>query len=148
MSKSLLRSKYINLRKTKNQKDVKINLLKVLRLFKNFDYTKKIFGGYYPINYEKMQVYEDGREANLNMLCDADMLIHPHLPDLQEIVKDPAYVAFNDNYNISEKYQTNRIPYFVRDGRDVGIATNFVVTSNLTHDLWEPLSLSPQQICD
>ena len=27
-------------------------MLKVLRLFKNFDYKKKIFGGYYPINYE------------------------------------------------------------------------------------------------
>ena len=89
----------------------------------------------YPINYEKMQVYHDGREADLNMLCDADMLIHPHFPDVQEIVKDPAYVAFNDNYNISTKYQANKIPYFKRDGRDVGIATNFVVTSNLTHDL-------------
>ena len=42
MSKSLLRTKYINLRKTKNQKDVKINLLKVLRLFKNFDYKKNL----------------------------------------------------------------------------------------------------------
>ena len=52
MSKSLLRYKYINLRKTKNQKDIKINLLKVFRLFKNFDYKKKTFGGYYPINYE------------------------------------------------------------------------------------------------
>ena len=52
MSKSLLRHKYIKLRKIKNQKDVKINLLKVFRLFKNFDYKKKIFGGYYPINYE------------------------------------------------------------------------------------------------
>ena len=43
MSKSLLRYKYINLRKTKNQKDVKINLLKVFRLFKNLDYKKKTF---------------------------------------------------------------------------------------------------------
>ena len=102
----------------------------------------------YPINYEKMQVYQDGREAELNMLCDADMLIHPHFPDVHEIVKNPAYVAFNDNYNISTKYQANRIPYFVRDGRDVGIATNFVVTSNLTHDLWEPIPLTSQQISD
>ena len=40
-------------------------------------------------------------ERDLNMLCDADMLIHPHFPDVHQIVKDPAYVAFNDNYNIS-----------------------------------------------
>ena len=35
----------------------------------------------YPINYEKMQVYKDGEGADYNMLCDADMLIHPHFPD-------------------------------------------------------------------
>jgi len=101
----------------------------------------------YPINYEKMQVYEDGKEAQLNMLCDADMLIHPHFPDVETFV-DPTHAAFNDNYNISHKYQVNRIPYFIRDGRDIGIATNCVVTSNLTHDLWEPLSLTSQQIAD
>ena len=101
----------------------------------------------YPINYEKMQVFRDGMGATLNMLCDADMLIHPEFPDVEQIV-NPKTVAFNDNYNISQKYRTEKIPYFVRDGRDVGIATNFVVTSNITHDLWEPLPLSPQQICD
>ena len=50
----------------------------------------------YPINYEKMQVYKDGEGADYNMLCDADMLIHPHFPDVATIVK-PENVAFNDN---------------------------------------------------
>ena len=50
----------------------------------------------YPINYEKMQVYKDGEGADYNLLCDADMLIHPHFPDIAEIVK-PENVAFNDN---------------------------------------------------
>ena len=100
----------------------------------------------YPINYEKMQVFQDGMGADLNMLCDADMLIHPHFPDVHEIVKNPAYVAFNDNYNISWKYHVERIPYFMRDGRDVGIATNFVVTSDWTHDAWEPIPLSAKDI--
>ena len=101
----------------------------------------------YPINYEKMQVYKDGDGADYNMLCDADMLIHPHFPDVATIVK-PENVAFNDNYNISHKYYADRIKYFVRDGRDVGIATNFVVTSSLTHDLWEPLPLTQEQISE
>ena len=101
----------------------------------------------YPINYEKMQVYKDGEGADYNMLCDADMLIHPHFPDVATIVK-PENVAFNDNYNISHKYYADRIKYFVRDGRDVGIATNFVVTSSLTHDLWEPLPLTQEQISE
>ena len=101
----------------------------------------------YPINYEKMQVYEDGKDAEVNILCDADMLIHPEFPDVTEFLKRDS-IAFNDNYNISKKYQVDKIRYFMRDGRDVGIATNFVVSSDWTHDVWEPLSLSQKDIED
>jgi len=101
----------------------------------------------YPINYEKMQVYEDGKDAEVNILCDADMLIHPKFPDVTTFLQRDS-IAFNDNYNISWKYHVDRIRYFMRDGRDVGIATNFVVTSDWTHDAWEPLSLSQKDIED
>ena len=101
----------------------------------------------YPINYEKMQVYEDGKDAEVNILCDADMLIHPEFPDVTEFLKRDS-IAFNDNYNISWKYHVDRIKYFMRDARDVGIATNFVVSSDWTHDVWEPLSLSQKDIED
>jgi hypothetical protein len=99
----------------------------------------------YPINYEKMQVYEDGKDAEVNILCDADMLIHPQFPDVTEFLQRDS-ISFNDNYNISWKYHVDRIKYFMRDGRDVGIATNFVVSSDWTHDVWEPLSLSQKDI--
>ena len=101
----------------------------------------------YPINYEKMQVYEDGKNAEVNILCDADMLIHPEFPDVTTFLQRDS-IAFNDNYNISWKYHVDRIRYFMRDGRDVGIATNFVVSSDWTHDVWEPLSLSQKDIED
>ena len=101
----------------------------------------------YPINYEKMQVYEDGKDAEVNILCDADMLIHPEFPDVTTFLQRNS-IAFNDNYNISWKYHVDRIRYFMRDGRDVGIATNFVVSSDWTHDVWEPLSLSQKDIED
>ena len=101
----------------------------------------------YPINYEKMQVYEDGKDAEVNILCDADMLIHPQFPDVTTFLQRDS-IAFNDNYNISWKYHVDRIRYFMRDGRDVGIATNFVVSSDWTHDVWEPLSLSQKDIED
>jgi hypothetical protein len=101
----------------------------------------------YPINYEKMQVYEDGKDAEVNILCDADMLIHPQFPDVTEFLQRDS-ISFNDNYNISWKYHVDRIKYFMRDGRDVGIATNFVVSSDWTHDVWEPLSLSQKDIED
>ena len=52
MNKSFLRSKSISLRKIKNKNDIKINSSKVLKILKKFNYKKKIFGGYYPINYE------------------------------------------------------------------------------------------------
>tara|TARA_R100001443_G_scaffold55633_2_gene66780 strand:+ start:172 stop:834 length:663 start_codon:yes stop_codon:yes gene_type:complete len=99
----------------------------------------------YPIHYEKFQVFEDGKEALINILCDADMLIHPQLPDMMSHCRRDS-IAFNDNYHLSTKYQVDRIPYFMRDGRDVGIATNFVVTSDWTHDAWEPIPLSAKDI--
>ena len=99
----------------------------------------------YPLHYEKFQVYEDGKEAEVNILCDANMLIHPHLPDMVTHLRREA-IAFNDNYHLSTKYHVDRIPYFMRDGRDVGIATNFVVTSDWTHDAWEPIPLSAKDI--
>tara|TARA_Y100000033_G_scaffold50633_1_gene61677 strand:+ start:1813 stop:2439 length:627 start_codon:yes stop_codon:yes gene_type:complete len=94
------------------------------------------------INYEKMQVWEDGKDADVNLLVDADVLIHPHFPDVKDIVP-PHHIAFNDNYNASSKFNLN--DYFLRDGRDVGIASNFVVSYRSTHDLWRPLEITPDE---
>lgn len=94
------------------------------------------------INYEKMQVWEDGKDADINLLIDADVLIHPQFPDVKDIVP-PHHIAFNDNYNASSKFNLN--DYFLRDGRDVGIASNFVVSYRSTHDLWRPLEITPDE---
>ena len=99
----------------------------------------------YPIHYEKLQVYEDGKHAEVNILCDADMLIHPQLPDMVTHLRRDS-IAFNDNYHVSTKFHVERIPYFMRDGRDVGISTCFVVSSDWTHDAWEPIPLSAKDI--
>jgi hypothetical protein len=89
-----------------------------------------------------MQVWEDGKDAYINALIDADVLVHPEFPDLMRIIPSH-HVAFNDAYNISQKCKINH--YFLRDGRDVGIASNFVVSYKSTHDLWEPLSITPEE---
>jgi hypothetical protein len=94
------------------------------------------------INYEKMQVWEDGKDADINLLVDADVLIHPGFPDVMNIVP-PHHIGFNDNYHASSKFHTNH--YFLRDGRDVGIASNFVVSYRSTHDVWEPLTITAAQ---
>ena len=97
------------------------------------------------INYEKAQVYEDGKYADANFLLDADILIHPDFPDFSCNVTFPHHIAFNDNYNASSKFKIDNNIYFQRDGRDVGIASNAVISFKSTHDVWKPLKITPQE---
>jgi hypothetical protein len=94
------------------------------------------------INYEKMQVWEDGKGADLNLLVDADVLIHPYFPDIEQIIP-LHHVAFQESYNASRKFKLNEC--FERDGRDVGVVSNVVVSGKSTHCLWEPLNISPDE---
>lgn len=96
------------------------------------------------INYEKVQVYYDGLHADANFLIDMDVLIHPQFPDFTSIVPQH-HIGFNDNYHISTKCNVADNIYFQRDGRDVGIASNAVVSYRSTHDVWTPLNITPQQ---
>ena len=105
--------------------------------------TKRKFPQWH-INYEKFQVYEDGRFADANFLVDADILIHPRFPDFSTITF-PHHIAFNDNYNASTKFNIEDNIYFKRDGRDVGIASNAVISFKSTHDVWTPLEITPEE---
>jgi hypothetical protein len=94
------------------------------------------------IHYEKAQVWEAGKNADANILFDSDILIHPEFPDFTDIVPEH-HVGFNDNYFASDKFLPN--DYFIRDGRNVGIASNVVVSYKSTHDFWKPLNITPEQ---
>jgi hypothetical protein len=96
------------------------------------------------LHYEKMQVYNDGKNDDINVFLDMDVMLHPKFPDFMKIIP-PDKVAFNENYNISEKCKLNK--YFLRDGRDIGIASNVVVSTYLTHDIWKPLpsTITPEK---
>jgi hypothetical protein len=106
--------------------------------------TKRKFSDWH-INYEKFQVYEDGKYADANFLVDADVLIHPQFPDFATGITFPHHIAFNDNYHASSKFRVENNLYFQRDGRDVGIASNAVISFKSTHDVWEPLTISPEE---
>lgn len=93
----------------------------------------------WPMTYEKMQVYEDGKGYDWNVLIDLDTLIHPDFCDVT-MQYPKSVVSFNFAYNADTQLRPDK--YFARDGRNVGVATNFVVTSDWTHDLWEPLDIS------
>lgn len=97
------------------------------------------------INYEKFQVWSDGKDADANFLIDADVLIHEKFPDFSNGITYPHHIAFNDNYHASSKFNIQNNIYFQRDGRDVGIASNAVISFKSTHDVWQPLDITPHE---
>lgn len=97
------------------------------------------------INFEKMQVYEDGKSYDANFLVDADVLIHNKFPDFTTIVPNH-HIGFNHNYHASTKFDVSNNIYFQRDGRDVGIASNAVISYKSTHDIFELNSIETNDI--
>ena len=52
MEKSKLRNKILKIREKNNIKNIQINLNQVIKILKKEKVTKKIIGGYYPVNFE------------------------------------------------------------------------------------------------
>lgn len=91
----------------------------------------------FPATYEKLQVHDLGRDNEWNILIDADFLLHPMTPDFRTYLS-PNMVGIDYGYDASSYLDTSD-KYFLRDGRNRGIATGLVVTNNVVHDLWTPL---------
>jgi hypothetical protein len=90
----------------------------------------------FPPTYEKLQIYELGKNNDWNILSDADNLIHPNAVDLTAYLK-PDHVGYFSGFDANNMFEMDK--YFERDGRNLGMATGWVMSSNLTHDLWTPL---------
>ena len=52
MLKSKLRKKILKIREKNNKKNIQIDFNQIIRILKKEKITKKIIGGYYPVNYE------------------------------------------------------------------------------------------------
>jgi hypothetical protein len=102
--------------------------------------SKAKFPGF-PPNYERFQIWEAGKEYEWNLNIDADFLIHPRCED-PTFAFDPSIVGALMGFDVNVVFKANK--YFIRDGRNQGVVDNFTLTSNLTHDLWEPF----QGICE
>jgi hypothetical protein len=87
----------------------------------------------FPVSIEKLQVYWLGRGSEWCLLIDADTMIHPDTPDFTK--GDPGQVRFAMGTDVRKMFPSH--PYFLRCGHVQGVAGNFIVTSELTHDLWE-----------
>ena len=99
--------------------------------------SKAKFEGY-PPNYERFQIYESGMGYNWNINIDADFIVHPELEDITD--NDPMIVRAEAIMKADHFFHNN--VYFLRDGRNIGMADNFILSSKFTHDVWTPLDMS------
>lgn len=97
-----------------------------------------------PITFEKFQIYERMKGLDWAVYIDSDALIHPNQIDLVEfITKDKVCFSGKDFANQRWDYDI----YFRRDGRHIGCCSWFVICSNWTRDLWNPIQdISLEQI--
>ena len=97
--------------------------------------TERKYPEYSP-TYEKVQIHELGKNNDWNILIDADILIGEDFPDVTKNVP-------HDSVGLYMQYQADMLfashPYFIKDGRKLGVASNFMVASKFCHDVWTPL---------
>ena len=97
----------------------------------------------FPVNYERLQIYEAGKAYEWNINIDADMVLGKNLHDITAgAPKDLVRMVMH--FNISQYFHVEGNIYFARDGRSAGIVDAFVMTSDWTHQLWEPLPGNPE----
>jgi hypothetical protein len=99
----------------------------------------------WPILYEKIQVYQDGQDADWNILMDADILIHPDTPNPLNGFILPFQIASKDAYNADTQLVLD--DYFKRDGRNIGLSTCVIIAHKTCHDIWTPLDMTPEEAC-
>jgi hypothetical protein len=93
--------------------------------------------------YEKLQVYELGKEYDWSMFIDCDALVHPDTFDFTEhIGKDTVLHNANDMANVRFRYDR----FFRRDGRNIGSPTWLCLASDWCRELYKPLDdLAPEE---
>jgi|TARA_B110000261_G_scaffold64515_1_gene75765 5-formyltetrahydrofolate cyclo-ligase len=67
--KSKLRNKILKIREKINKKNIQINFDKIINLLKKEKITKKIIGGYYPVNFEvdDLELLKKFKKKNFNI---------------------------------------------------------------------------------
>ena len=91
----------------------------------------------YPLTYERMQIYASGRAYEWNICVDTDILLGRQLVDPTELLPQEV-VGLIMTYKASDSFSVDN-RFFRRDKRDVVPVESLVVTSQWTHDIWEPL---------
>lgn len=90
----------------------------------------------WPVEYEKLQIYDLGAGNDWNLYIDSDALVHPDLFDITEILPKDT-VLHNGRDIAGNRWKYDR--FFRRDGRHIGSCNWFTLASDWCIDLWEPL---------
>lgn len=96
----------------------------------------------WPMNYEKLQIYDLGKDSDWNIYVDADALISPDLFDITEFLPRDTVLHWGTDPANNRWVFDN---YFRRDGRNIGSAGWFTVASNWCRDIWTPCELTPAE---
>lgn len=102
----------------------------------NFQIINKREWPHVPAVYEKLQIFELGRENDWNIFIDSDVLVFPDMFDVTERVSKDTVIHF-DRDHAGNRWRYDE--YFRRDGRDIGSCNWFAAASNWCLDLWHPL---------
>ena len=98
----------------------------------------------FPVNYEKMQIWESGKNYEWNVYLDADMIVNPkRMPDFT--LQNPRLFYFEAQLSDPKQCYCPH-PYFERDDRNFGISDCFIATPSYYHDLWHPSEISFEEL--
>ena len=175
MSKSILRYKTINLRKLKNQQDIKINVLKFFKFFKKLNYKKKIFGGYYPINYEmnilhilkelemqnvkvSLPITKKNNEMDFYQWSTTDILILnkfgiPEPQKIKKVIPDILLIPYDTDFTIKggskalEYSSPIKLFEYLSSGKPI-IASNLPSISRILSDGSDSILVNPDSFND
>jgi hypothetical protein len=93
----------------------------------------------YPPAYEKMQIYERGKDNNYNILIDCDIALRREMYDVTELIEGQGvglWMWYPARINIAHDEYV----------KDRAFATNFVISSKECHDVWKPFDLSLEEV--
>jgi len=92
-------------------------------------------------SYEKLQVYEIGKDNDYNIIIDSDMILKKDMYNVVDLVPSD-YVGCWESFSWPGLYNNK--------GIDVGIASNFVVVPKLCLEVLKPLEESEewQRYCE
>ena len=105
-----------------------------------FEIEHRKFSNQHPA-FEKLQAYECMGAYDKALLIDADIMLHPKLPDLTgsfSLAECGSWMNYQIKAPQLTLWNIDNDPYFQRDGRNLGVVGSIVGCSKYTKDIFKP----------